>query len=64
MLFRGRGATGREGIGLWRVAGGSGPGDVGGVGLGESQGIGDFWCVRVGAEGWSRSVLYIELGCR
>lgn len=41
-----------------------GPGDVGGVGLGESQGIGDFWCVRVGAEGWSRSVLYIELGCR
>ena len=52
MLFRGRGATGREGIGLWRVAGGAGPGDVGGVGLGESQGIGDFWCVRVGGEDW------------
>lgn len=33
MLFRGLGDTGREGIGLWRVTGGVGPGYMGRVGL-------------------------------
>lgn len=33
VLFRGLGDTGREGTGIRRVVGGTGPGNMGGVGL-------------------------------
>lgn len=45
MLFRGWGDTGREGIALWRVAGGAGPGDMGGSGVGRISRYREIWGV-------------------
>lgn len=57
MLFRDLGYTGREGIGLRRVAGGARLEDMGGVGLNIGvQRIArswDIWSGRDGAEGLS-----------